>query len=712
MSHTCGTGNGVCCAPANTCSPNGGYCTGNSCPTGQAVDSSLGCGTANEDCCVTQPYCGDGICGVGEDSCTCPADCPGTCTPPPCTCDPACSTYSGACDNNCNEYAPYCRDRNDVCSCQPSTSEIASNTPACNGVVWNGHAVYCPKGYAKGYNDGASCKPSTNVLTLDPNTPAAWGWACDPSSTGTKVPVQVYLDYPRTDSRSIYLGQTTANLNRLESGFVANSQCGDVGHGWSIDIPQYYQGVAHTIYAYGYGTQGGWSLLTQSGTHSAGPCTYNASGDVYVDTDKNGQRCVNGENPDQTSCSGTEAGYTGGATITIYQGNQASGTPFETITTSATDGTFATANATPLPAGDYTAVLTLPSGYQFTSPSSAAFTVGSGGCSAPSYAGCDANGNVINLDFGISNAFPWIQVGCADVMSGAGFSEDIPSTASLSCSGGPYAASTSNPTCTTAGVIYAGSQTPSFGGGQASALDWVVGGIQYPYAYNLPLSNEANTSYVNLSYLVQQANVPTTSLNDSPYCGPGGVADCTLPASLAGFPSGVYTTNGDLKLDSPDGTGGSYTFPSGGNYVILVNGILTINTEIVIPNTTGSFVLFSSAKDTNVTSTVGEATPTVCNPTTNAGCDLEGYYSTDENFNLQGDANCSQNSADLQLNIAGSVVVNAVTTNNGQLNYDSRDLCSGNITCPVLSITQRPSLLLNAPTFLLFPRRVWQEVAP
>jgi hypothetical protein len=442
--------------------------------------------------------------------------------------------------------------------------------------------------------------------------------------------------------------------------------------------------------------------------------TFNASGEVYVDTDKNGQRCVNGENPDQTTCSGTEPGYTGTATITICQIDSfGSCNPYETLTANTADGTFTTANTTPLTTGEYTATLTVPPPYESTSPRIANFTVGAS-CRAPAYAGCDTNGNVINLDFGVSNSIPWIQVSCADLMFGEGFSENIPSTASLSCSGGSYAATTSDPTCTAAGVIYAGSQTPSFAPGQASALDWVVGGIEYPYTYNLPLSNEANSSYVNLSYIVGQSNVPTKSLSD--YCGSGGLADCTLPASLANFPSGVYTVGdsnnvADLKLDSPDGSG-TYAFPGGGNYVILVNGIFTINTKIFVPNTSGSFVLFSSSDDTNVTPTVGEATPTTCDPTTHAGCDLEGYYSTDENFNLQGDANCSQNSADLQLNIAGSVVVNAVTTNGGALNYDSRDLCSDNLTCPVLTITERPNLLLNAPAFLLFPRRVWQEVAP
>jgi hypothetical protein len=432
------------------------------------------------------------------------------------------------------------------------------------------------------------------------------------------------------------------------------------------------------------------------------PPTFSATGQVYVDEDKNGQ------------INGSDHAYTNSAlTLTICQGNQPGGcsSPFETLTTTISDGTFTTVGATALPSGSYTAILTLPSGYQAISPKPpiAVFTVGNaitGDICAPA-AECDASGNIVNLNFGISNSFPWMQAIGGDILTN-GFNDNIPATADLTCSGGAYASAVG--AGGTPGVVNTGSGNANFGQGQASAQNWLVGGIgsgNYPYVYNMPLSNQTRTSYVNLSYLVRQSNIQTKSLSD--YCGSGGLSDCTLPTTTDDFPSGfVYMVNADLTLDSPDGPGGSYTFPSGGKYTILVDGILTIKTKVLVPN--GSFVLFSASDDINVASTVGD----IYSSTTP---NLEGYYSTDKSFNVQGKdptgsgANCATNDEDLRLNVAGSIVVNAVTTNGGGFYYQ-RDMCASNLKCPVFTITERPDFVLNVPTFLMFPRRVWQEVAP
>jgi hypothetical protein len=258
----------------------------------------------------------------------------------------------------------------------------------------------------------------------------------------------------------------------------------------------------------------------------------------------------------------------------------------------------------------------------------------------------------------------------------------------------------------THGLINTGSSSTKFGLGQeAAAQNWIVGGLgsgNYPYVYNMPISNQAQTSFTNLSYLVKQSNIHTDSLDS--YCS-GGVSNCTLPTTTASFPSGVYTVNGNLTLN---GASGTYTFPSGGKYIILVNGILAINTKVFVPN--GSFVLFSAANDINVNQTVGDTSHVTTS-------NLEGYYSTDKSFNVQSKdasgqgANCGTNNEDLRLNVAGAIVVNADTSNNGGFYYQ-RDMCANDLKCPVFTITERPDFILNSPTFLMFPRRVWQEVAP
>ena len=226
----------------------------------------------------------------------------------------------------------------------------------------------------------------------------------------------------------------------------------------------------------------------------------------------------------------------------------------------------------------------------------------------------------------------------------------------------------------------------------------------------MPLSKETHTSYNNLNYVIHQSNIQTRSLAD--YC-TGSLTNCSLPTTPADFPSGVYTVdNNNLTLTSASGT---YTFPSGRNYTILVNGILTINTKVVVPN--GSFVLFSSSDNINIANTVGETIPTICNLATHAGCSIEGYYSTDKSFSVLGKGangaavDCSTGTEDLQLNVAGSIVVNADTSNNRGFYYN-RDMCADDLRCPVFTITERPDFWLNAPTFMMFPRRLWQEVAP
>ena len=266
----------------------------------------------------------------------------------------------------------------------------------------------------------------------------------------------------------------------------------------------------------------------------------------------------------------------------------------------------------------------------------------------------------------------------------------------------------------THGLILSGYKDASFGQGQeAAAGNWVVGGLgANGYLYNMPLSKTAKTSYANLNYLVTQSNLPTTDLGTVPNC-VAPASSCTLPTDQAiidtKFQPRIYTVKGDLTLNS---VSGDYTFPTG-KYVILVNGKIIINTKIHV--NPGSFVLFSSSDDINVAATVGE------NLASSQASDLEGYYSTDKSFNIRSNdplgqaANCAASplpAPDLRLNVGGSIVVNASTGNGGSFNYTTRDMCGLDKQYPVFTVTERPDFLLNAPSYLMFPKRLWQEIAP
>jgi hypothetical protein len=450
--------------------------------------------------------------------------------------------------------------------------------------------------------------------------------------------------------------------------------------------------------------------------------TFTAGGQVYTDTSKTCQ----------------QAGAQGypGAPITICAGNQPGGCqiPYETLASDA-NGNFTT--TMPLTPGQYTAILGVPTGYQGTCPKPpiAVFTVGNAStpgdnCSDPANkptppAICDANGNVQKLYFGITNSIPWMQASCGDITGsyisnpngGGGFTDNIPAPAIVAtgpCSAnGAYASVTE--ACGTAGIINAGTGVVYPGQGQLSAQSWLIGGLgsgNYPYSYALPLSDQARTSYANLTYEVSQSNVATKPLNS--YCGTGGTGNCVLSSTSDTFPSGVYTVSGGLTLN---GTRGTYTFPVGGSYVILVNGILNINTNVLVPKpdangANGSFALFSASDDINVGGNVGTNVISSTIP------NIEGDYSTDKSFTVLGSganggpADCTKSTGDLRLNVNGAIVVNAVTTNNGGFYYDNRDLCNNNQYCPVFTISERPDFILSTPPFLMFPRRTWQEVAP
>jgi hypothetical protein len=59
--------------------------------------------------------------------------------------------------------------------------------------------------------------------------------------------------------------------------------------------------------------------------------------------------------------------------------------------------------------------------------------------------------------------------------------------------------------------------------------------------------------------------------------------------------------------------------------------------------------------------------------------------------------------------MAGAVVVNA--GGSGGSFTIQRDMCDHD-KCPTFSIAARPDFILNAPSYLLSPTIIWQEIAP
>ncbi len=448
------------------------------------------------------------------------------------------------------------------------------------------------------------------------------------------------------------------------------------------------------------------------------PPTYSISGNVWVDSNKNGFIDV-GEN-----------NYTGGVTITSSNGG---------AITYPSSGAF---NVAGLTAGTYTISYTsLPNGYTMTNPVNGpppSFTVTVGtGCSVggSNSAACDASNNITNLNFGINAAaVPWIQIvgggdvggtggintggtgttggsGTGGTGSSGGFDNPIPLSADVNSCNGPYS-SVPGTTSTTPGLIFTGNGSAYFGQGSASLNNWLVGGTNYPESFGpINQGGVVKTSYSYLQSIAKQAGIPLTDI--LPYCGLGGLSGCDLSSST--LPNGIYITNGNLTL-----TGSTYTFPSNKNYIILIgknpdgsNGNLTIQTKLLVPN--GSTVLFSASGNITVDKSIGEAAyTTACVPPTvsggvSTGCSIEGIFSADQNFVVDGQNDCTIG-PDLKLNVAGSIVTNAAL--GGGTFKNLRDLCAGNAYCPVFTVTSRPDFILNAPDFIKKASYTWQELAP
>ena len=417
---------------------------------------------------------------------------------------------------------------------------------------------------------------------------------------------------------------------------------------------------------------------------------YGISGNVFID-----------ENPENQRKDAGESNYIAASSaINIYQGV----TLMRSITTP--NGVY---SATGLNVGTYRVVYnTVASGYDPSYPTTippqfGTVTIGTS-CADPDGATHDAScssGNIINLNFGIKseNTNSWFQTGGSDVWFNNGLTNSVPTTASCSTRG-PVVST--NGSQGTPGIVYHGISSLTIPPGtQASSnpYDWRVGGVsQYSEPYAPADSGPLNTSYQKVKDLATTNGTPPVSLTSpTNYCGAGGLGACTLSSTL---PSGVYEANGSLTL-----TTANYTFPAGRDYVILVNGNLRISGKIHTPVT--STVLFSVKGDINVSSNVGNAIETFY-PTGVGDADLEGWYSADQSFIVEGNNTCP--TPDYRLNVAGGIIVNATLTG-GDFVYNQRSLCQ-NAFCPVFYIQERPDFTLNAPRFLKNAPRVYKEVAP
>jgi hypothetical protein len=166
------------------------------------------CGNACQQCGQCAPVCGDGKCNGAEDSCSCPGDCPddpNSCSAcqcgqsgGSCFCDAACFTYGDCCGNACQQCGacgPVCGDGQcnggeDSCSCPGDCPDDPNSCSACQ-CGQSGGSCFCDAACAT-YGDccgnacsacGVGCVPPGSSCAGNCGGMAPNGCWCDSSCT-------------------------------------------------------------------------------------------------------------------------------------------------------------------------------------------------------------------------------------------------------------------------------------------------------------------------------------------------------------------------------------------------------------------------------------------------------------------------------------------------------------------------------------------------
>lgn len=281
-------------------------------------------------------------------------------------------------------------------------------------------------------------------------------------------------------------------------------------------------------------------------------------------------------------------------------------------------------------------------------------------------------GSITNLNFYMSNFNPWLQSVCGDIRIDSGVAIPVPASQS---------AIIQNASCATPGLVYSGDSSYSFGLGQASSTNQVVGGLSYPEVYEPPQKTGIFSSYTNVTQKAAANGLTVTDL-------PCTLANCTLPNNLAG---GIYHANGNVVLNAVD-------LNPNRDYVFLINGNLTINGTL--QTGIGTTTLYIASGDIILPPTVGNAPATTTS-------NMQGIFSADKSFIMNSTGACA---TERRLIIEGALIINAARTGGSLQN--NRDLCGTNLSVPTLQVTQRLDYILNIPEFLRYQRIISNEVAP
>lgn len=229
---------------------------------------------------------------------------------------------------------------------------------------------------------------------------------------------------------------------------------------------------------------------------------------------------------------------------------------------------------------------------------------------------------------------------------------------------------------------------------------------EYALYNNRSAQAKGSTSY---DYYLAKAKSNGVTIGNNPCMG-GDTSNCIINLSALPPNSGsLYNIDGDVTLDG-------YTQASKSRVTILVNGNLTIDTDILPGSfTDNTLTIFSVKKDITVNSNVGNSSSNYgsSHPNIRAILTAEGNI-TIQSKQSNGSFSCTDN-PDNQLVIEGVLIANSLRPwmddGSGEVNQN-RSLCRDNANTPALIVKQRYGFLTSLTDFYKMTPSSFTELQP
>ncbi len=318
--------------------------------------------------------------------------------------------------------------------------------------------------------------------------------------------------------------------------------------------------------------------------------------------------------------------------------------------------------------GTYSLALREPDGYQMSTGNNSQSV--------------NINNSTQTVRFCISSYEPWFQTEHGDVRM-RGIVNPIPegSVGSLGNTQGSVGPLGDSP-----GIFFSTQFNREESDGDLSPKGWLV---NREYSYNALTQNRNGTlAYSFYKSRARQEGIEIKEL------------DAETLNNTPIIESGVYEVNGDLTI------GEDYSPVGGTRVVLLVNGRVTINSEIHVP--LESLFILASTDNIEISEEVGEDLPA------SEASNLEGYYSSEKDIIIKGN-DCNGGVPDKRLNVGGALIAHALkpfSSSGGGMIVNNRSLCSADNTNPSLYVSSRLDFLTTLTDFYKVSYTKWREKTP